>query len=198
VNLLFICTITNGAATMNEQPQKRSLVAQPLPGYPPEIGHWLWAMEDSRRRTREALDGISPDAIDYSTPCIDNTIGTLLYHIAAVEADWLYAEVMEQEFPPEIAALFPWDMRDASGRLSVATGLTLDEHYARLAAVRTALLTCFRPISVTDFHRERTLPHYWVTPAWVLHHLCQHEAEHRGQILEARRLVEQTVKNGEL
>jgi uncharacterized damage-inducible protein DinB len=28
----------------------------------------------------------------------------------------------------------------------------------------------------------RSLAEYDVTPEWVLHHMMQHEAEHRGQI----------------
>jgi uncharacterized damage-inducible protein DinB len=31
-------------------------------------------------------------------------------------------------------------------------------------------------------HTPRERPDYDVTPAWVLHHLMQHEAEHRSQI----------------
>jgi uncharacterized damage-inducible protein DinB len=33
-----------------------------------------------------------------------------------------------------------------------------------------------------EFSRPRSLPAYDVSPAWVLHHLAQHEAEHRGEI----------------
>ena len=37
-------------------------------------------------------------------------------------------------------------------------------------------------MSAENFHRVRTLPDYHVTPAWVLHHLAQHEAEHRSEL----------------
>jgi uncharacterized damage-inducible protein DinB len=42
-----------------------------------------------------------------------------------------------------------------------------------------------------DFRRLRHLPKYDVSPEWVLHHLLQHEAEHRGQInLLKRKAIE--------
>jgi uncharacterized damage-inducible protein DinB len=34
---------------------------------------------------------------------------------------------------------------------------------------------------------------YDVTPEWVVHHLMQHEAEHRGQIGELRVAAEQAL-----
>lgn len=37
-------------------------------------------------------------------------------------------------------------------------------------------------MTAADFHRARRLPQYEVSPAWVLHHLAQHEAEHRGEL----------------
>ena len=180
---------------MSEQTQRKNLVFQPLVGYPPEISAWLWALEDGRARTKETLTGIPPTALDFITPSIDNTIGTLLYHIAIVEADWLYEEVLVSEFAPNILALFPHDMRDATGRLSEISGVTLNEHLDRLDAVRAALLAAFRSITLEDFKRPRNLPQYYVMPQWVLHHLCQHEAEHRGQIMEARRLAEQAASS---
>jgi hypothetical protein len=39
-----------------------------------------------------------------------------------------------------------------------------------------------RPMSNDDFHRARTLERYDVAPDWVVHHLLQHEAEHRSHI----------------
>jgi hypothetical protein len=107
----------------------------------------------------------------------------VLYHLAGIEADWLYAEVLEQpEFPAEIVALFPHEVRDGQGHLSQVTGYSLAEHLQRLAVVRGLLLDVFEAKDLAEFRRVRALPYYDVTPEWVLHHLMQHEAEHRNQI----------------
>ena len=39
-------------------------------------------------------------------PSSRNTIGTLLYHIAAIELDWLHSEILEREFPGDFRTWF--------------------------------------------------------------------------------------------
>ena len=160
---------------------RRQLIVTPHAADDPDIGRWVWTLEDTRACTQRSLDGIDERALDW-TVGDENSIGTLLYHIAAIEADWLYVEVLEQPFAGDIAALFPWDARDNAGRLTVVAGRPLAEHYRVLDAVRARLLDVFRPMSLEEFRRARSLPDYDVTPEWVIHHLAQHEAEHRGQI----------------
>jgi uncharacterized damage-inducible protein DinB len=65
--------------------------------------------------------------------------------------------------------------------------VSLQEHLQRLEKVRATLMEEFRGISIEDFRRLRYLPEENVTPEWVLHHLIQHEAEHRGHIQALRR-----------
>jgi hypothetical protein len=55
-------------------------------------------------------------------------------------------------------------------------------HLERLAAIRAYLLERLHPITNDDFHRPRHLERYDAAPDWVLHHLLQHEAEHRSHI----------------
>jgi hypothetical protein len=64
--------------------------------------------------------------------------------------------------------------------------MSMQEHLDRLIAVRDLILEYFQPMSVEDFHRLRAREHFDLTPAWVLHHLLQHEAEHRAQIAWVR------------
>src|SRR5688572_17062196 len=94
----------------------------------PEIAPWLWAIQDTRQRTMEELNGISPSAVDWLPPDGESAIGTVLYHLAAIEADWLYVEVLEQPFPPDVVALFPYEIRDGQGRLLQVQGVSLAEH----------------------------------------------------------------------
>lgn len=116
----------------------KQLIVEPLSGYEPEIGQALWMLEDTRLRTLQTLAELDPAALDWTPPGGHNAIGALLYHIAAIEADWLYVEVLEAAFPSEIEALFPYAVRDDAQRLSAVRGVPLDEHVARLATVRRA------------------------------------------------------------
>jgi uncharacterized damage-inducible protein DinB len=162
---------------------RRRNVIEALPGYDPEIGRWLWALEDGRLLTKEALAGIDSRAVDWMPPDGDNSIGTILYHLALIEADWLSVEVLEQaSYPAAVAALLPLEDRDAHGRLTRLSGVGLDEHLGRLNAIREQVLAAFRRMTLAEFRRPRRLPDYEVTPEWVIHHLIQHEAEHRGQL----------------
>ena len=204
-------------------------VIMALPGFEPEIGRWLWALEDTRRRTKRSLEGLTQAVIDWphpltSSPEVErrtsgaggsdspllttavspsgvgpgvrpgNSIGTLLYHLAAIEIDWLYSDVLQSQWPPELEALFPLDVRDEQGHLSAVRGLSLGEHLHRLDAVRSILLDTFRGMTLHEFRRARRVNDHDVTPEWVIHHLMQHETEHRGQTGEIRLRAERTLE----
>jgi uncharacterized damage-inducible protein DinB len=159
----------------------------------PAIGVWLWALNDARRRTNEQLHDLPPAAIDWHPAGSTQSIGSILYHMALIEADWLYTEVLEQPIPEQLAALFPYDARDQHGVLTSMQGVTLVEHLARLDMVRQHVLAAYQALDLPDFRRVRHLPDYDVTPEWVLHHLTQHEAEHRSEIGALRAQAEQHV-----
>jgi uncharacterized damage-inducible protein DinB len=162
------------------------LFVERVPGSDPAVGHWLWAIQDARSRTVRALDGLSPDALDWSDACSPHTIGTLLYHIAAIEADWLFADVLGKGFPPKLEAVFPYEVRDEQGKLTLVKGQKPESYWERLKIVREYLLDTFQKMSLEDFRRSRIQAKYEVTPEWVVHHLCQHEAEHRSEMAALR------------
>jgi uncharacterized damage-inducible protein DinB len=168
---------------------------EPLPGYEPTIGRLLWSLEDTRRETKAAIANLTPSALDWAPASGDNTIGTLLYHIALIELDWLCVEVLENEtYPEELQASFAIDHRDEQGHLSLVRDATIEEHIQRLDLVREHLLNSFREMPMEEFRRLRRFPDYQVTPEWVLHHLIQHEAEHRGHIQMLRSLAERNLE----
>ena len=156
------------------------MVAEVHPAVDAEVGAALWRLAEGRERTLRLLAPVSDDIVDRHVR--GNSIGTILYHVGLIEADWLYTEILEQPVPDELQRRFPVEDRDADGVLMVVRGQTLEEHLGRLAVVRSALEEALRSMPAEDFHRVRQLPSYDVTPAWVLHHLAQHEAEHRGEL----------------
>ena len=167
---------------------RRILALSPIAG-DPELGRWLAALEDARRDTLRELEGVTGAMLDWYPSAPLNSIGTLLYHIALIEASWVAEEILElRDDPPELAALLPWSDREDDGgagnerRLSRVDGQTLEQHLARLEGVRAWTLAHLEVTSNEDFHRIRALPEYDVAPDWVLHHILQHEAEHRSHI----------------
>jgi len=165
-------------------PDHYQYVSRPLDGYEPAVGAALWRMEDTRERTISLIDRITDEAVDWVPPWGDNTIGTLIYHLAIIELDWLYTEILDREPPAEFLAFFAVDARDDAGALSTVQGETFDTHLARFHAVRARVMYSLRDMTADGFHRVRFLGDYDVKPEWVIHHLNQHEAERRGQIGE--------------
>ena len=163
------------------------LVLTPI-GDDPEVGLWLAALEDGRTDTLKELDGVTAEMVDWYPDAPLNSIGTLLYHIALIEAAWVVEEILERnDEPPELAAALPLPDREGPGEggarhLSRIDGQSLAEHVARLATVRAWVLDQLRPMTNDDFHRVRSFERYDAAPDWVLHHLLQHEAEHRSHI----------------
>src|SRR3954468_22588596 len=129
------------------------LIVDPTLHPDPAIGVWLWAMNDARRRTVEQLEGLPAEAIDWHPAESAQSIGSILYHMALIEADWLCTEVLEQPIPAQLAALFPYDARDQEGLLTSIQGVALAEHLARLDTVRQHILAAYQALDIHDFRR---------------------------------------------
>lgn len=161
--------------------ERELLTLEPIADVP-EIGRWLFAMEDGRSDTMRELETVTPEMVDWRPDEPLNSIGTLLYHIALVEADWLLVDIQGREYPRWLRDVLPYPDRDDRDHLTHVEGQPLQQHLDRLAAIRAYLLKELRPMSAEDFHTPRVRERYDVSPAWVLHHLLQHEAEHRSHI----------------
>ncbi len=157
----------------------------PSNAYTPAIAHWVWMLEDTRRRTVEALAGLSTDALEWSL-ADGNSIGSLLYHIALIEMSYLYEDILGLGWVAELQPLLPYDVRSGDGHLTAVRGESLESHLARLTACRALLLQALGRMDEQDLSRTRQVEGAAISPEWAFHHLMQHEAEHRGQIVEIR------------
>jgi uncharacterized damage-inducible protein DinB len=161
---------------------RERLVLDPI-GPEPEVGRWLAAMEDARRDTLRELEAVTPEMVDWRREAPLNSIGVLLYHIALIEADWLLDDIEGRGEPPRwVADLLPYADRDDGGRLTRIDGQPLATHLDRMARIRAFLIDELRDMTADELHAPRSRARYDVSPAWVLHHLLQHEAEHRSHI----------------
>lgn len=163
-----------------------------LPDCDPQIGIMLAMFENTRARTLQILDGLEEAAVDFQAECHVHTIGSLLYHLALIELDWYYVEVKEDKLEDRaIWDWFPYPVRTNDG-LTIVTGESYAKHMERLSLVRQIVLDGFRNLTLEDFHHVRELDDYDVSPAWVLQHLCQHEAEHRDELRALHQVFEKS------
>lgn len=168
---------------MSMSHNREQLELPALEGADRVVGVWLSALAECRARTLALVEDIDVSYVDLDHPLTGNSIGTLLYHIAVIEADWLYVEVRgEPGFPADVGAMFPFDVRIEGGRLTPVRGVALDAHLERLSNVRRLLVETYAAMNEERFHQMRRLDQYDVSPAWVAHHLLQHEAEHRAEM----------------
>lgn len=160
----------------------------PVTGFDPAIGRWLWAMGEARKRTLGLIEGLDQGTLDYPSPYPnENTIGSLLYHIAEVEMGWLWGNIRGlTEMPPEVLAEFPFEpVCGETGRITVVAGVALEEHVARLEKSREVFLNEVKGLTAAEWQTLMPDPldsTYEATPEWILYHLFEHEMEHNEQI----------------
>ncbi len=178
-------------------PPTTSKCVSPLPGCEPAVGRWLWALEEVRRRTLELAADLDQRTLDWEGPDgRENAIGSLLYHLALVEASWLFMDLLQQEIPSDISQHFPHDGLQTGFARVLA--VPLPEHLARLTLVRRALLEAISPMTLSEWRRLREpvdRPGYQVTPEWAVFHLIEHEAGHAAQISSLRARVARRREN---
>jgi hypothetical protein len=63
--------------------EKEHLIVDIYLSQAPEIGRWLWALQDARQRTMEELGRLTPAMIDWLPGNNESSIGTVLYHMGA-------------------------------------------------------------------------------------------------------------------
>jgi len=157
----------------------------PAPGFDRLVGRYVTMLLDTRRRMERDLADLDPAELDATLPWAPNSVGTLLYHVAAIELDWTYADLLGAGFPAEAAEWFPTDVRDESGVLIAVTD-SYERHLARLTWSRNRLLEALATLRDADLDGTRLAGDDANGVSFILHHLMQHEAEHRGQIGEIR------------
>ncbi len=167
-----------------------------VPGFAPEIGFYLGGMEEVREQLREAVEAMSDDHIGRPAIPGAHSIGALVLHIGEAEWYWMQGVVSGQKVTDQIRSAAFWDVLKDPRRLSekgYPAEFCLNEikklreqTHETLAAFKDADLERIFSIERRGEIHERSL-------RWILHHLIDHEAQHKGQILMLKRL--QGLKN---
>ncbi|MBI5366858.1 MAG: DUF664 domain-containing protein [Planctomycetes bacterium] len=162
---------------------------EPAAGYDGELGMWVAALEDVRRQLKEQVAELTAEDLAWTPPAAGNPIGRLLRHVAFAEADWILGDVCRIADP----APFLPEMLRAGGVMADPGPRPLAEFLGVLDAVRAETRKRLAAFGVGELDQRREYVgedlHKVFTVRWILYHLVDHEAAHKGQIAAVRRML---------
>jgi uncharacterized damage-inducible protein DinB len=158
----------------------------------PNIGFLLGGMEEVRGQLREAVELIPDEEVARPAVAGAHPIGALVLHIGEAEWWWMNCVIRGHELTDEDRRQSYWDvLKDAEGFAA--------KHYSasyclrKIDGIREETRGFLASLSDDDLENvyshtrgERTME---ASLRWILHHLIDHEAQHKGQILMLKRLL---------
>lgn len=170
----------------DDSPADEINIIGPREGYSPQLGIFVSMLDWIRDSVKRAAKDLTKDELDFLLDPQGNTIGSLLLHLAATEVIYqdltFYGE--KNGFSKENKK--KWDVAMSlgeEGRKQIK-GNDLNYYFNALAEVREKTLTEFKKrddkwlyeVDPSFFERKPTNNYC----KWF--HVCEHEANHRGQI----------------
>ncbi|MEQ1887459.1 MAG: DinB family protein [Bryobacteraceae bacterium] len=153
------------------------------PGYAPEVGRLVCAMERVRARTLEAVAGLTMAQLDHLHDATSNSIGALLTHMAAIET--LHGIGSFEDRMPTQEEFGRWGAAFALGDAARATikGKPLEHYLEILAGVRDNTKARLRDKPDAWLLEERGYVEGERANNWYIwFHVPEDETNHRGQI----------------
>lgn len=164
------------------------LTLEPPAGMSREVGLLFAALEESRRRTRDAVHGMSTADLDRRFDDDPHSVGAHLLHVAAVEFDLVHRLILGDRGAESEEREFAAGALDQEAS-SALRGHGLEYYLAKLDEVRARTEAACWSLKDDDLERERPWPgaDRSSTLRYALAHLADHEAHHRGEIAVLRR-----------
>lgn len=166
-------------------------VLNSVDGLATEVGFYFAGMEELREQLEEAVIGMADESVQRPALPGAHAIGALVLHIGEAEWYWMEMVVSGHKLTAEDRGMACWDVlenADSFPTKGYSAEFCLNEikrireqTKRKLATFTDADLDRIFSIERRGEIREQSL-------RWILHHLIDHEAQHKGQILMLKRL----------
>lgn len=171
-------------------------VLNSVAGLSTEIGFYFAGMEEVREQVREAVTALSGDTFNRPAFPGAHSIGALVMHIGEAEWWWMQCNVAGHKLTDEDRKAPFWDVLDEPD--SFAThGYTAEFCLQAIEKTRNQTRELLASFNDDDLERifsyQRREATHEQSLRWVLHHLIDHEAQHKGQILMLKRLIARSL-----
>ena len=170
----------------------RRRLLTPHPGLATGIGYYLSGMEEVRGQLVDAVKEIPDELIGKPAFLGAHSIGGLVLHIGEAEWFWMQMVVNGHQLTEEDKKASYWDVLDdveTVARKGYSTEFCLSEIEKVRNQTRDLLFSYNDKDLERIIHFERPDKPTEHNLRWILHHLVDHEAQHKGQILMLKRLM---------
>ena len=170
----------------------RRRVLTPHPGLSTGIGYYLSGMEEVRSQLVSAVKTVPDDLIGKPAFLGAHSIGALVLHIGEAEWFWMQMVVGGHELTEEDKKAPCWDILDDVEGVA-NNGYTTEFCLQEAEKIRNQTRDLLFGYNDKDleriitFERDEKMTEHNLR--WILHHLIDHEAQHKGQILMLKRLM---------
>jgi uncharacterized damage-inducible protein DinB len=164
----------------------------PVENFSPGVGLALAAMEEVRGQLRKIVEGMSDEDLARRAVPGAHAVGALVLHIGEAEWWWMNCIVQGHELTDHDRAQAYWDVLEdpeafAAKNYSARFCLdTIDRIRGETRSFLSALDDGALEKVYGHTHRGRRME---ASLRWILHHLVDHEAQHKGQILMLKRML---------
>lgn len=173
--------------------QTKKVELKSNPEFSEQIGFYVNGMAEVREQLSDAVRDLSNEEISAKVSPDFHSIGQLILHVAEAEWWWLKCVAAEK------------DLDEEEARREAFWDILLDEDFASrnysaefcingANNVREKCFEVLKEFSDEDLDRvfgfdKKDSSRMEVTLRWILHHLIDHEAQHKGQIFMIKRLL---------
>lgn len=168
-------------------------VLTPHPGLSTGIGYYMSGMEEVRDQLIEAVKNIPNNLIGKPAFLGAHSIGGLVLHIGEAEWFWMQMVVSGHKLTEEDRAAACWDILDEIDRVS-SRGFSTEFCLLEIEKIRNQTRDVLFSFNDSDLERIISFERRGKTTEhslrWILHHLIDHESQHKGQILMLKRLMD--------
>lgn len=166
-------------------------VLEPVEGVSPGIGFYLAGMEEVRAQLRQIVSDISVEELSARILPGAHQVGGMLLHIGETEWWWICSIAGGEPITDPVKKLYYLD--DTVETDFALKGLNAADCIAFLDGVSVLSRKALANFSDDDLSEmiayEANGKRYESSLRWILHHVMEHEAHHKGQIAMMKRLI---------
>lgn len=172
--------------------EKRTLM--PVSGFSREIGFYLSSWEKVRKQLRETVSDLSNEELSQRILPGSHQIGGLILHLGEAESGWIHSIIAGQELDDEAKKFAHW--YDTTETDFAEKGYDAKNCIGRIDEISRISREILQKFDDGDLEKlfayDRDGKRIEVSLRWVLCHLIDHEAHHKGQISMLKRLLRET------